>query len=192
VIKDGDRVRFYSRHGAEYADRLPRMVEAFGKLLTRSAILDGELVLIDPTGAAHFWRLMVEMRTRAPDESQLMFLVFDILHPDGVDLRGLSLTERKRDLDRLCRGARIKLMRQVETFPDGQALLEYATILGSKASCRSDGHRDMPADRADTGSRSSVQIGSAPTPSGGRRWKRSPSQASARRSCRRSARTLPA
>ena len=130
MIKDGDRVRFYSRHGAEYADRLPRMVEAFGKLLTRSAILDGELVLIDPTGAAHFWRLMAEMRTRAPDESQLMFLVFDILHQDGVDLRGLSLTERKRDLDRLCRGARIKLMRQVETFPDGQALLEYCDHFG--------------------------------------------------------------
>ena len=63
VIKDGSRVRFYSRHGAEYTDRLPRMVEAFGKLPTQSAILDGELVLIDPRGAAHFYRLMAQMRT---------------------------------------------------------------------------------------------------------------------------------
>ncbi len=91
-------VRFYSRHGAEYTDRLPRMVEAFGKLPTQSAILDGELVLIDPTGAAHFYRLMAQMRTSHPDESQLMFLVFDLLHQDGVDLRGLPLSERKRDL----------------------------------------------------------------------------------------------
>jgi bifunctional non-homologous end joining protein LigD len=52
VIKNGTRVRLYSRSGAEYTDRLPRMVEAFGKLPTQSAILDGELCLIDPRGGA--------------------------------------------------------------------------------------------------------------------------------------------
>src|SRR5580765_8038566 len=80
VIKDGGQVRFYSRHGAQYTDRLPRMVEAFSKLPTQSAILDGELVLIEPRGAAHFYRLMAQMRTSEPDESRLMFLVFDLLH----------------------------------------------------------------------------------------------------------------
>jgi len=102
VIKDGARVRFYSRHGAEYTDRLPRMVEAFAKLPTQTAILDGELVLIDPWGATHFYKLMARMRTSHPDEAQLMFIAFDILHQDGVDLRGLPLSERKRDLYRLC------------------------------------------------------------------------------------------
>jgi len=83
------------------------MVETFSKLPTQSAILDGELVLLDPRGAAHFYRLMAQMRTSHPDESKLMFLVFDLLHLDGVDLRGLPLSERKRDLQRLCakRGA---------------------------------------------------------------------------------------
>ena len=66
IIKDGSAVRLYSRHGAEYTDRLPGMVEAFGKLPTQSAILDGELVLIDPRGAAHFYRLMAQMRTSSP------------------------------------------------------------------------------------------------------------------------------
>jgi hypothetical protein len=32
IIKDGDNVRFYSRHGAEYGDRLARMPEAFANL----------------------------------------------------------------------------------------------------------------------------------------------------------------
>ena len=41
VIKDGGRVRFYSRHGAEYTDRLPGMVKAFAKLPMQSAVLDG-------------------------------------------------------------------------------------------------------------------------------------------------------
>jgi ATP-dependent DNA ligase len=48
VIKDGRAVRLYSRHGAEYTDRLPGMVKAFAKLPTSAAILDGELCLIDP------------------------------------------------------------------------------------------------------------------------------------------------
>jgi bifunctional non-homologous end joining protein LigD len=101
IIKDGSAVRFYARHGAEYTERLPGMTEAFGKLPTQSAILDGELCLIDPRGSAHFYRLMAQMRTNHPDESQLMFLAFDLLRQDGVDLRGLSLTERWRDLERL-------------------------------------------------------------------------------------------
>ena len=71
VIKDGTRVRLYSRHGAEYTDRLPGMVEAFGKLPTQSAILDGGLVLIDPRGGAHFYALMHQMRTRGPEKPQL-------------------------------------------------------------------------------------------------------------------------
>jgi len=85
IIKDGSAVRLYSRHGAEYTDRLPGMVEAFAGLPTRAAILDGELCLIDPRGSAHFYRLMAQMRTSSPDESQLEFLVFDLLHQDGVD-----------------------------------------------------------------------------------------------------------
>jgi bifunctional non-homologous end joining protein LigD len=108
IIKDGSDVRFYSGHGAQYTDRLPGMAEAFGKLPTQSAILDGELVLIDPRGAAHFYRPMAQMRTSEPDESQLMFLVFDMLHQDGVDLRGLPLSERKRDLSRISASRRCR------------------------------------------------------------------------------------
>jgi len=95
VIKDASDVRLYSKSGAEYTDRLPGMAEAFAKLPTRAAILDGELCLIDPRGSAHFYRLMAQMRTSSPDESLLMFLAFDLLHQDGVDFRGLPLTERR-------------------------------------------------------------------------------------------------
>ena len=130
IIKDGAGVGFYSRYGADYTERLPRMREAFGKLPTQSAILDGELVLIDPRGAAHFYKLMAEMRTRWPDESQLMFLVFDLLHQDGVDLRGLPLFERKRDLRRLCFKSRVPFMREVQTFPNGPLLFNHCNKFG--------------------------------------------------------------
>jgi bifunctional non-homologous end joining protein LigD len=130
VIKDGSGIRLYSRHGAEYTDRLPAMVEAFAKLPTQSAILDGELCLINPRGAAHFYRLMAQMRTSSPDESQLMFLAFDLLHQEGVELRGLPLSERKRDLEGLCRKARVPYLKRVETFPDGAVLFDYCNRFG--------------------------------------------------------------
>ena len=130
IIKDSAGIGFYSRYGADYTERLPRMRTAFGTLPAKSAILDGELVLIDPRGAAHFYRLMAEMRTRWPDEAQLVFLVFDLLHQDGVDLRGLPLSERKRDLHRLCVKSKVPFMREVQTFPDGPALFEHCNKFG--------------------------------------------------------------
>ena len=97
---------------------------------TRAAILDGELCLIEPRGAAHFYRLMAQMRTISPDERQLMFLAFDLLHQGGVDLRGLPLTERKLDLDRLCRRSKVPYLTRVETFPDGNVLVDYCNRFG--------------------------------------------------------------
>jgi ATP dependent DNA ligase domain len=130
VIKNGDQVRICSRSGADYSDRLPRMVEWFAHLPTHAAVLDGELCLIDATGAANFRRLMAEMRTRRPDEKQLAFMVFDLLHQNGVDLRELPLLERKRDLRRLCRRSRVPFMREIETFPDGQMLHTHCNYFG--------------------------------------------------------------
>jgi bifunctional non-homologous end joining protein LigD len=102
----------------------------FGKLPAQSAILDGELCLIDPRGSAHFYRLMAQMRTSHPDESQLVFLAFDVLQQDGVDLRAFPLSERKRDLHRLCRKSRVPFMREVQTFPNGPLLFDHCSKFG--------------------------------------------------------------
>jgi bifunctional non-homologous end joining protein LigD len=88
------------------------------------------LCFIDAGGQANFRKLHGEMRTRWPNQAQLMFMVYDLLHQDGVDLRQLPLSERKRDLDRLCRKARIPFMRLVETFPDGAVLFEHCGKFG--------------------------------------------------------------
>ena len=130
VIKNGSDVRLHSKSGAEYTDRLRGMRDAFGKLPTQSAILDGELCLIDPRGGAHFWKLMAQMRTKWPEEDLLIFLAFDLLYQDGVDLRHLPLTERKRDLDRICRRTRNPFLRLIETFPDGEVLFDHCDRFG--------------------------------------------------------------
>ena len=130
IIKDGSDERLHSKSGADYSNKLPRMRKTFAELPTNSAILDGELCLIDPAGGANFYRLMTQMRTRWPEEELLVFLAFDLLHQDGVDLRSLSLTERKRDLTRLYRGSHVPFLKQVETFPDGEALFDHCNQFG--------------------------------------------------------------
>ena len=113
------------------------MAEAFQRLPARAAVLDGELCFIDAGGQANFRKLHTEMRTRWPEEAQLIFMVYDLLYQDGVDLRPLPLSERKRDLDRLCRKARMPFMRLVETFPTARCYRSTAANLDSRASCRS-------------------------------------------------------
>jgi hypothetical protein len=78
--------------GAEYSDRLPGMVDAFAKLAARTAIPDGELCLIDPRGAAHFYQRAVF----AEDERSKLFAfatsrASTIPHQQTV--RGKSLRE---------------------------------------------------------------------------------------------------
>src|SRR5262245_1707224 len=93
-----------------------------------SAIIDGESCLVC-AARRKFWQLMSQMCKRWPDESRLMFLAFDLLHQDGVDLRRLSLTQRKRDLDRLCRGGRVPYLHQVEVFAGGELRLSLSKWL---------------------------------------------------------------
>jgi bifunctional non-homologous end joining protein LigD len=47
-----------------------------------------------------------------------------------VDLQGLRLSERKRDLHRLCARARILFLRLVQTFPNGELLLDHCEKFG--------------------------------------------------------------
>jgi bifunctional non-homologous end joining protein LigD len=57
-----------------------------------------------------------------------MFLAFHLLHQDGVDLRGLPVSER--DLNRLCPKSRVPILHQLETFPDGAVLFERCEKFG--------------------------------------------------------------
>ena len=47
-----------------------------------------------------------------------------------VDLRGLSFTERQRDLKRLCANRRVPCLFLVEIFPEGGPLLEWCSNYG--------------------------------------------------------------
>jgi ATP-dependent DNA ligase len=47
----GDRVRLYTRHGTDFTDRFPRIVEAIRGLSVRSCFVDGEAIVVDQRGS---------------------------------------------------------------------------------------------------------------------------------------------
>ena len=97
--KQGARVEVWSRRGALFNDRFPRIAEAVGALPVDNALIDGEAVVFLPDGHSDF----VALRTRAGGE-QASFVAFDLLSLDGDDLRQRPLEERRDALSRLVHG----------------------------------------------------------------------------------------
>jgi bifunctional non-homologous end joining protein LigD len=55
--RDGDRVRVFSRHGREWTDRVPAIVEALSALPVGSVTIDGEGVVVEDRRVTDFERL---------------------------------------------------------------------------------------------------------------------------------------
>lgn len=82
--REGSRVRLFSRRGQ-------RIREALTSLKARSAMIDGEaVVLCHKTGLSLFDELHSGRRDR-----DVIFYAFDLLELDGADARPLPLIERK-------------------------------------------------------------------------------------------------
>jgi bifunctional non-homologous end joining protein LigD len=64
------------------------------ELRVRNVILDGEVVALDPEGRQDFRSLLAR-------KGNLHYGAFDVLWLNGKDLRGMSLTRRKRTLERV-------------------------------------------------------------------------------------------
>jgi bifunctional non-homologous end joining protein LigD len=99
--KQGASVDVWSRRGALFNDRFPRIAEAVGALPVDNALIDGEAVVFLPDGHSDFAALL----TKAGGE-RASFVAFDLLGLDeGEDLRQRPLEERRDALSRLVAGA---------------------------------------------------------------------------------------
>lgn len=125
VSKRGDTVRIYTRRGADWTARFPRIIEAARKVRARSFYLDGEGVVCGNDGVAIFDRL----HSKAADD--LVFLyAFDLLELDGVDLRQSPLEQRKNRLRTLLRNRRSGIVYNDYVEGDGAVIFKHAFGLG--------------------------------------------------------------
>ncbi len=106
AIRERGRTRLYSRNRNDVSASYPEIVAALDDQLTGTDfVIDGEIVAFDGDRTS-FSRL--QQRIHVTDINDIIatgvpvwFYVFDLLHTDGRDTRGLSQLERKRLLVRL-------------------------------------------------------------------------------------------
>lgn len=105
VKHDGFRALAYIEDGVcKLVSRNDHAYSRFSDLMTvmpnditaKTAVLDGELVVLDDEGKARFHDLM-------ENRGKVLFAAFDLLWLDGTDLRDLPLQKRKETLSKRIR-----------------------------------------------------------------------------------------
>ncbi|AGH48607.1 DNA ligase D [Sphingomonas sp. MM-1] len=91
----GGKARAYTRSGLDWSDRFPAVVAEAAGLAVRSALIDGEAVVLDAEGRSSFQALQAALKG---DPAAIIFFAFDLLTRDGEDLTALPLLERKQRL----------------------------------------------------------------------------------------------
>src|SRR3954451_23674045 len=117
-VRDGE-ARLITRHGKDWTDRFAPVAREAEKLPVSQAILDGEVVVLEPDGTTSFQTLQNALAENRQDD--LVYFAFDLLYLDGYDLRKSPLLARKEALDELLAGraGAIRMGDHVETDGEG-------------------------------------------------------------------------
>jgi bifunctional non-homologous end joining protein LigD len=94
-------VRVLGADGVDRTTALPELAGTGVRVAARSALLDGEIVVVDGDGRADA-RALAERLTGGTGRS-VAFLAFDLLHLDGRSLLGQPLVRRRAALRRILR-----------------------------------------------------------------------------------------
>jgi len=114
-------VRVVDADGTDRTAALPELAGTAVRVAARSAILDGELVVVDADGRADPEALAA--RLEGGDGRPAAFLAFDLLHLDGRSLLGQPLTRRREALRRILRpGDEVVAVPAIAT--EGRALFD--------------------------------------------------------------------
>ncbi len=127
ALRSGKAVSLWSRNGLPWTERLPEIASALKQVRATEFALDGELVQRTDRHS-DFNRLqsaLAEGRSAA-----LTYVVFDLLHCHGVDLRRVALQERKRALRRLLDAAPAPLAYSTHHRGDGLRVFAAARRAG--------------------------------------------------------------
>jgi bifunctional non-homologous end joining protein LigD len=100
---EGGRVRLITRNGHDWTARLGALARQLQALPVKDAILDGELVALEASGASSFRELQEALSRK--ETAGLVYELFDLVHLDGYDLSDVPLIERKQALAQLLQAA---------------------------------------------------------------------------------------
>ena len=129
-IENGD-VGLVSRNQNDLTPRYPELRELPKFVKAQTAILDGEVVVLDEQGRSSFSLMQQRTGIRAHGRQTtpqrdlpVLYYVFDLIYLDGYDLRRVKLEDRKRMLKELLRPGDI--LRYSEHYPGEQGTALFA------------------------------------------------------------------
>jgi bifunctional non-homologous end joining protein LigD len=119
--KKSSSATLITRGGLDWTHRMPDIARALAELPVQSALLDGEVVVFDEQGKTSFADLQAAFQEGK--KKRLTYVVFDLLHLNGHNLRGLPLAQRKRILE--------QVLARVPGHEEDAAILHYSEHLGA-------------------------------------------------------------
>ena len=126
LIEDGE-VTLWSRNHLAWTQKLPGIAAALRDLGLQHAALDGELIA--GSGTRKDFGLL-QATLSGERKGTLTYMLFDILHVDGVDLAAVPLVERKRLLERILAKAPRCLAYSAHIAGNGQEVFAAAASQG--------------------------------------------------------------
>jgi len=117
------KVRFWSRNQKDWTSKFPRVSKAIASLKATTAILDGEIVIMDARGMTSFQKLQQSMGKG--DGANFIYEVFDLMYLDGFDLTRSSLIDRKLALKELIESAGKTAVLQFSDHQEGNGALFF-------------------------------------------------------------------
>ena len=117
ALKEGARVRLFSRNLKDVTAVYPSVARTIGELKAPSALVDGELVAIDEAGRPSFQALHHQ------SAATVVYYAFDLLEVSGRDLTPESLDSRRKRLAAAAKGTSILVS---EPLPGTPAQIERA------------------------------------------------------------------
>lgn len=128
AIKSGSTTQLFSRNEKDFSQKFPEVAAAIRKLKVREAIIDGEVVALEPSGRSSFQ--LLQAYDVGEERPPIYFYAFDLLQLDGKDLQKLPVVQRKAQLEKILKGApeTIRFSSSLEGSLD--SLLNHARELG--------------------------------------------------------------
>src|SRR5690606_35877065 len=145
TVVDG-RVRLWSRNALEWTDKVPEIAAAVAALGLDSAALDGELIA--GRGATQDFNLL-QATLSGERQGSLAYVLFDLLHVDGVDITRSPLVARKTLLEQILASAPAHLSYSSHIPGDGAAAYALAGDQAFEGIISKRGDRPHHAGRSD-------------------------------------------
>lgn len=99
ALKNGASVSLLSRNEKDFSRKFPEVYDSIKELPAKSAIIDGEIVALDPKGRSSFQ--LLQAYDLGQERPPIFFYAFDLLQLNGENLHSQPLAERKKHLEQL-------------------------------------------------------------------------------------------